>query len=81
MTVTRLEDLKRLRPDRVEIEEAALALYRAVRSFLAADHELHLADQAATQPRMQKAGNRLFMAKARLRAAAETYASAGMSDE
>ena len=57
------------------IAAAALALYKAVRSFEAADTELRRADWAGTQPRMQRAGNRHATAKSKMFTAARSYAN------
>lgn len=55
----------------------AAALVKAVLSFDRAATELRRATAAGTQPRQQNAGNRLFVAQARMVRLAKEMASAG----
>jgi hypothetical protein len=58
------------------IYAAAVKLFQAVQSYERAETEVRRADNACTQPRMQKAGNRLFMARIRMSSAARDFANA-----
>lgn len=51
--------------------EKANALAHLVKSYQLADTELRRANDAGTQPRMQRAGNRIFMTRSRMFKAAQ----------
>lgn len=57
--------------------EAAIKLLKTVVSYERACTELRRADNAYTQPRMQRAGNRHFIAQARMFSAAKDLNSVG----
>lgn len=56
--------------------EKTLRLLKAVFSYERAVTELRRANDVGTQPRMQKAGNRIFMARGRMFLAARELNSA-----